>query len=321
MARFVHGSRKVTPYLRRLRTFTFSPASVTAASTETAATTTATSKQAAQRQQHLIAATEQWFHTIVLGQKLCPFAAPLVDNNNSNPHHNKLRIVASSAINAQHAIQDVAYEARLLMKHSSSLQKEESSLSSSSSLNQGSDDTLHHETTLVVFDENVDITTNISTTATLSQQQQQHKETMDNFLDFVRFSWRLQEQVIVNQGLETQLQLVLFHPRAVHQTYNTFDSPMDNDGENEDDGGNAGDYTIRSPYPTVHLLREADVLAAATSKYYPNLESLPARNQAKLQAQGVHTCRERLRACYDKTTGSHSNNAANGANSRKETET
>jgi hypothetical protein len=58
------------------------------------------------------------------------------------------------------------------------------------------------------------------------------------------------------------------------------------------------DYTIRSPYPTIHLLREVDVMKAVQGAY-PNLESLPARNKAKLTEQGIEACQARLVACYD----------------------
>ncbi len=106
-----------------------------------------------------------------------------------------------------------------------------------------------------------------------------------DFREFIRFSWDLQEQVVEQQNLFGSLQLVLFHPLATHQTYGT------------EAQASAGDFTIRSPYPTVHLLREVDVLRAVEGGY-PNLESLPARNQAKLMQKGIRACQERLETCY-----------------------
>ena len=124
------------------------------------------------------------------------------------------------------------------------------------------DGTSNHETTLVVF----------------------HDDFVKDFLDFVRLSWTLQEKAIVDKGLQGELQLVLFHPHATHQTY----------GQCEE---SPADYTIRSPYPTVHLLREEDVVRAVTSGY-PNLEELPTRNKDRLSAQGLETCQRRLAECY-----------------------
>lgn len=121
-----------------------------------------------------------------------------------------------------------------------------------------------HETTLIILDT---------------------PEWSRDYREFVRLSWDLQEQVVEEAGLVGTLQLVLFHPLATHQTYAGW-------AEEED----AADYTIRSPYPTVHLLREVDVLQAVQGGY-PNLETLPMRNQAKLIQQGSDACKRRLEEC------------------------
>jgi hypothetical protein len=71
---------------------------------------------------------------------------------------------------------------------------------------------------------------------------------------------------------------------------------MDSDGVDDDPNFDAGDYTIRSPYPTIHLLREMDVLSAVKSGY-PGLEYLPSRNQAKMKSLGTPTCAAQLEAC------------------------
>jgi hypothetical protein len=101
------------------------------------------------------------------------------------------------------------------------------------------------------------------------------------FLDFVRLSWRWQQEGVADHVED--LQLVLFHPHATHQTYSEMTS--------------ASDYTIRSPYPTVHLLREVDAMKAVLSGY-PDLVNLPARNKEKLEKQGLEVCKQRLAACY-----------------------
>jgi hypothetical protein len=126
----------------------------------------------------------------------------------------------------------------------------------------------HHATTLVVFDH-------------------QEKDKFDrDFRSFVSLSWKLQEEAVGEEYLE-RVQLVLFHPHATHQTY----------GEVDEENQNPADYTIRSPYPTIHLLREQDVLEAVQGSY-PNLETLPARNKARLMDQGLEICQRRLDECY-----------------------
>ena len=191
-------------------------------------------------------ATMKWFRTVVVGEKLCPFAAPLLKQKDL------LRIVSSSAQTTEDAVQDVRHEVLKLA---------------------GKDrqDTTH-ETTLIVFDNH-------------------HRDDsfVSSYLDFIRLSWSLQEEAISDESRDL-LQLVLFHPRATHQTYG---------GGIDGAEGQPFDYTIRSPYPTIHLLREQDVMKAVQSGY-PDLEYLPSRNKAKLSQQGLNVCRARWRACFDK---------------------
>ena len=188
-----------------------------------------------------IIATQKWFETIVVGEKLCPFAPPLLQNPSL------LRIVSSNAGTTKEAVQDIAAEVQMLV---------------------GQDVTPSHETTLVILE---------------------NSPWVADFRDFVRLSWQLQEESIGDEFVG-KVQLVLFHPQATHQTYAC-----------HDDESNPADYTIRSPFPTVHLLREVDVLRAVQGSY-PNLETLPARNQQKLIQQGVEVCEQRLQACYEDGT-------------------
>jgi uncharacterized protein len=183
--------------------------------------------------QRKIQSTQRWFERIVIGEKMCPFASPLLKQEGL------LRIVSSNATDTQQAIQHVQTEVIELVGN----------------------DCAAHETTLVVLDKD---------------------SFVKDYLDFVRLSWELQDQANMYKD---KLQLVLFHPLATHQTYASgqHDSPAD--------------YTIRSPYPTVHLLREEDVLKAVTSGY-PDLEYLPSRNKAKLTDRGIDHCRRRLQECY-----------------------
>jgi len=214
-----------------------------------------------------IVATQKWLKSIVIGKKLCPFASPV-------SRAPKLRIFASRASNYDDIVREIATEAHLLVgtdKHT----VEEASFNSNSNSNSNSNITnklstatsiQRPETTLIVLNERL--------CTPLLQ-----------FQNLVRLSWTIQSEAIVANGLLGKLQIVLFHPRASHNTYS--------ERPDEDD---AADYTIRSPYPTIHLLREADVMRAVKGGF-PDLEGLPSRNKALLRTDGVHICKDRLNAC------------------------
>ena len=195
-----------------------------------------------------VMSTKKWLEQVVVGEKLCPFASPLLK------HAGLLRIVGSSARTTEEAIDDVKREVYDLV----------------------GDPHAKHETTLVVLDD--------------YEENSGTAPFVHDYLEFVRLSWELQADAVDTYA--SKVQLVLFHPRATHQTYASV--PQDDD---DNDGAAAGDYTIRSPYPTIHLLREEDVLKAVQSGY-PDLEYLPSRNKAKLIEQGLETCRQRLQDCY-----------------------
>jgi len=78
------------------------------------------------------------------------------------------------------------------------------------------------------------------------------------------------------------LQVVNFHPAAVHSLYSQ--SALE-------DGS---DFSIRSPLPTFHLLREEDVLAAVADSGYPSPELIPTRNAVALRSLGAAECQQRF---------------------------
>lgn len=214
----------------------------------------------------LVQSTKKWIDLVVIGEKLCPFAPPLIDSNT-------IRIVPSEAQNAADATKDVKVELDLLLRPKA--HSEQNSCHNVTEVTTGScneafsfgEDSFKiplHETTLIVFD----------------------GDFVRDFHEFVRLSWILQSDAVVAGGFTHDVQLVLFHPTAKHQTYGTDES---------DD--NAADFTIRSPYPLIHLLREVDVMRAVSGRY-PNLEDLPSRNKKKLVAQGFTFCKNRLHKCY-----------------------
>lgn len=87
-----------------------------------------------------------------------------------------------------------------------------------------------------------------------------------HYLDYLEYA----NDLIYQAGLEGTFQLASFHPDY------QFEDTEPNDVEN---------YTNRSPFPLLHILRE-DTLAKAI-KTYPNVEDIPSNNIKKLQELGV----------------------------------
>ena len=79
----------------------------------------------------------------------------------------------------------------------------------------------------------------------------------DDYLDFLELSNDLMHQ----QGYEGVYQLASFHPDYCFE------------GVDADDASN---FTNRSPYPMLHLIREASLEKVLA--HYPNPENIPSRN-------------------------------------------
>lgn len=92
----------------------------------------------------------------------------------------------------------------------------------------------------------------------------------------------LAKALIKAQGYEGIYQLASFHPDYCFE------------GVSLDD---ASHYTNRSPYPMLHILREASVEAAVKS--YPNPERIPARNVELMRELGAEVMKGLLAACYE----------------------
>lgn len=86
------------------------------------------------------------------------------------------------------------------------------------------------------------------------------------YLDFLKQS----EKQLARKGFEGVFQLASFHP---HYCF---------DGSNQDDPAN---YTNRSPYPMLHILRE-DSLSEAISRH-KDAANIPQRNIAFAQQKGL----------------------------------
>jgi hypothetical protein len=96
-----------------------------------------------------------------------------------------------------------------------------------------------------------------------------HPHVLTDFLDYNDFLDRA-DGLVAGLGLEGEIQVASFHPDYQFA------------GTAYDDIGN---HTNRSPYPTLHLLREASVERAVAA--FPDPEAIVERNIATLQALGI----------------------------------
>lgn len=95
-----------------------------------------------------------------------------------------------------------------------------------------------------------------------------HPHVLQDFYDFNDFLGEA-EDALAELGLEGELQLASFHPRFQFA------------GTKPDDIGNC---TNRSPYPTLHLLREASVSRAVAA--FPDVDAIYDTNIATLRRLG-----------------------------------
>jgi hypothetical protein len=95
-----------------------------------------------------------------------------------------------------------------------------------------------------------------------------HPHVLGDFLDFNDFL-EAAENTLDGMGLDGSLQIASFHPQYQFA------------GTNSDDMGN---YSNRSPYPTLHLLREDSIDRAVAA--VPDAEHIYERNIETLEALG-----------------------------------
>lgn len=98
----------------------------------------------------------------------------------------------------------------------------------------------------------------------------------ERFLDLVEIA----NQLLIEQGYEGVYQLAHFHPDYCFE------------GESVDDPAN---YTNRSPYPMLHLIREASIEQALAS--YPDPDGIPERNIKLAREMGLAAMRNALAGC------------------------
>ncbi len=112
-----------------------------------------------------------------------------------------------------------------------------------------------------------------------------HPIVFGNFLDFNDFLG-VAENLVLDLGLSGIIQILGFHPN--YQFHGTDPEAPEN-------------YTNRSPYPMIHLLREDSISEIAGNP--KDLAEIPRRNIEKLKKMGAKQILERLAAVYSKPTG------------------
>lgn len=114
----------------------------------------------------------------------------------------------------------------------------------------------------------------------------------DLFGDFLLFNDMLDfaEQAVADNGLEGIIQIAPFHPEFQFE------------GTEADDITN---YTNRSPYPTLHLIREDSISKAAEA--FPDAEAIFGRNMALLREMGHQGWNDLniARCTFDKHNNKH----------------
>ena len=99
----------------------------------------------------------------------------------------------------------------------------------------------------------------------------------DDYLDFIEIA----ETLLIEQGYEGTYQLASFHPDYCFL------------GSDPDDAAN---YTNRSPYPLLHLLRETSIERGVASHSDP--ENIPQQNIELTRKLGLAKMQALLTACY-----------------------
>ena len=121
--------------------------------------------------------------------------------------------------------------------------------------------------------ERLDASPDIATTLLI------HPGVMQDFFEYNQFLDAV-DRLLAQLGLEGIYQVASFHPDYL------FAGTAPGDPEN---------YTNRSPYPLLHLLREDSLEQAIAS--HPDVAGIPQRNIALMNELGIETLEEMLAAC------------------------
>jgi len=94
----------------------------------------------------------------------------------------------------------------------------------------------------------------------------------------------LADALLEKEDYEGIYQIASFHPQYLFAGSNSIDP---------------ANYTNRSPYPMLHLLREESISRVVDS--HPDIDEVPERNIAFTQDKGIRYMQELLAACMTKT--------------------
>lgn len=108
-----------------------------------------------------------------------------------------------------------------------------------------------------------------------------HPQVLQDFYDYNDFLY-LADRLLVQMELEGVYQIASFHPDY------QFGGTEPEDAEN---------YTNRSPYPVLHLLRE-DSLERVIADY-PNVDDIPERNITLMNELGTNKLKALLQDCFE----------------------
>lgn len=108
-----------------------------------------------------------------------------------------------------------------------------------------------------------------------------HPQAMTDFERYNQFLDRV-DDVLEDRGWVGFFQVASFHPQ-----YQFADTQPD-DAEN---------FTNRSPFPMLHILREESLEKAIEA--YPEVDAVPERNIARMNALGAEKLRAMLRVCLE----------------------
>ncbi len=136
------------------------------------------------------------------------------------------------------------------------------------------DDTEQHLEALIVEAEHLDHHPASETSLLIFSDGYQD---FDDFLDLVAIA----DDLLIDQGYEGVYQLASFHP-----DYCFADASPDD----------AANYTNRSPYPMLHIIREASIEKALTK--YPDPEQIPERNMQLTRELGLENLQTLLETCH-----------------------
>jgi hypothetical protein len=127
--------------------------------------------------------------------------------------------------------------------------------------------------------------THLQHTAEIETTLLVHPYVLHDFFDFNQFLNRADSR-LAQLKLKGVFQIASFHP-----DYQFGGTEVD-DAEN---------YTNKSPYPVLHILREASLAAAIA--HYPEVDLIPERNIAQLEGLGALKLSALLQNCAPQGTG------------------